>query len=151
MKAAAVAGALACGVLALGGCGSSKGTSSNGTGSSSVKVEGTPPASIHVNTSPKFVPPPAGAPVRSGTVQIAMHNVSLAPDAIRVRAGTTVRWTNYDPLQYNVTSVSGPQTLRSGNFGKGASFQAVLSKPGVIHYLCTNYPTTMNGTIEVVG
>ena len=114
------------------------------TGSSS-------PASIHIDTTPKFASPPPGAPVRSGLVQIAMRNVSIAPDAIRVKAGTTVKWTNYDPLQYNVTSVSGPQRLRSGNFGQGGSFQVVLSKPGVLHYVCTNYPTTMNGTIEIVG
>jgi len=142
-----------CGILALGGCGSSSGPTTNGTGSSRVKVDGTStqPGSIHINTLPKFGSPPPGAPVRSGLVQVAMRNVSIAPDLIRVKAGTTVKWTNYDPLQYNVTSVSGPQKLASGNFGKGASYQAVLSHPGVLHYLCTNYPTTMNGTIEIVG
>lgn len=169
-----------CVILALAGCGSSSDGASHGTGTQRVKVEGpganttstgtsstgttstggtsstgaqgsTSPASIHIDTTPKFASPPPGAPVRSGLVQIALRNVSIAPDAIRVKAGTTVKWTNYDPLQYNVTSVSGPQTLRSGNFGKGASFQTVLSRPGVLHYLCTNYPTTMNGTIEIVG
>ena len=149
-----------CVILALGGCGSSKGGgTTHGTGSETVTVQGgstgthtsTSPASIHINTLPKFISPPPGSPVRSGLVQIALRNVSIHPDAIRVKAGTTVKWTNYDPLQYNVTSVSGPQQLRSGNFGKGASYQAVLSKPGLLHYLCTNYPTTMNGTIEIVG
>ena len=83
------------------------------------------------STRPRSSPRPLpGAPVRTGTVQIAMRNVSIAPNAIRVKAGTTVKWTNYDPLQYNVTSVSGPQQVRSGNFGRGGSFQVVLSKPG---------------------
>ena len=84
-------------------------------------------------------------------MQIALRNVAIAPDAIRVKTGTTVKWTNYDPLEYNVTSVSGPQKLRSGNFGQGGSYQVVLNRPGVLHYLCTSYPTTMNATIEVVG
>ncbi len=164
VRGVAAAGALACVVLALCGCGSStggsgsSGTTSTGTtstngGSSkgSTSTGSTSPASIHINTTPKFASPPAGAPARAGTVQVAMRNVSLAPDAIRVKAGTTVKWTNYDPLQYNVTSVSGPQKLRSGNFGRGGTFQVVLSKPGVLRYVCTNYPTTMNGTIEIVG
>ncbi len=177
-----MAGALACLVLALAGCGSSgsggsssatttssAATSASGAGSSSGGGSSTgststgssssgsgstgssSPASIHIDTTPKFASPPAGAPVRSGTVQIAMRNVSIAPDAIRVKAGTTVKWTNYDALQYNVTSISGPQQVRSGNFGQGGTFQVVLSKPGVLHYVCTNYPTTMNATIEIVG
>jgi plastocyanin len=161
-----------CVILALGGCGSSTGkgvtsssaasanggASSTSTGSSTgsqgstspASHGSTSPASIHIDTMPKFVSPPPGAPVRSGLVQIALRNVSIAPDAIRVKAGTTVKWTNYDPLQYNVTSVSGPQKLLSGNFGQGGSYQVVLSLPGTLHYLCTNYPTTMNGTIEIV-
>lgn len=175
MRAVPAVGALACVILALCGCGSSNsaGTSSatasaNGSGSATAAGSTTgsgsgstsagsgstgssSPASIHIDTAPKFASPPPGAPVRTGTVQIAMRNVSIAPDAIRVKAGTTVRWTNYDPLQYNVTSVSGPQQVRSGNFGRGGSFQVVLSKPGTLHYVCTNYPTTMNATIEIVS
>ncbi len=153
-------------VLALGGCGSSSSgstsTATTSTGAAGTATAGgsstgsgstgsSSPASIHIDQTPKFSTPPAGAPVRTGTVQIAMRNVSIAPNAIRVKAGTTVKWTNYDPLQYNVTSVSGPQKVRSGNFGRGGTFQVVLSKPGVMHYVCTNYPTTMNATIEIVG
>ena len=175
MRAVAAAGALACLVLALAGCGSSgsggssgatttssgagsasggssTGSTSTGSGSNGSGSTGSSsPASIHIDTTPKFASPPAGAPARSGTVQIAMRNVSIAPDAIRVKAGTTVKWTNYDALQYNVTSVSGPQRVRSGNFGQGGTFQVLLSKPGVLHYVCTNYPTTMNATIEIVS
>ena len=51
------------------------------------------------------------------------RNISIAPDTIRVKAGTTIRWTNYDPLEHNVTSVSGPQKVASGNFGEGGTFQ----------------------------
>jgi len=39
----------------------------------------------------------------------------------------------------------------SKNFGEGGTFELEASKPGVIHYECTLYPVTMNGTIEVVG
>jgi len=146
-------------VLALCGCGSSSHTAGTSTatttgsapaGSTGSHTSGSP-ASIHVDTTPKFASPPAGAPARSGLVQIAYREIAIFPDAVRVKTGTTVRWTNYDPVEHNVTSVSGPQTLHSGNFGRGASYQVTLSRPGVIHYVSTTQPTTMNGTIEVVG
>ncbi len=165
MRAVAVAGALACVVLALGGCGSSsssQGTStagatgSTGAGSGGASGAGgshtsSSPASIHIDTTPHFASPPAGAPVRSGLVQIAYRDIAIFPDAIRVKTGTTVRWTNYDSIDHDVTSLSGPQTLHSGSFGSGSSYQVTLSRPGVIHYVSTTQPTTMNGTIEVVG
>ena len=158
MRAATVAAALVCLIVTLCGCGSSSGGTTNGTGTQRVRIGGTggtrtstSPESIHINTTPKFASPPAGAPLHSGLVQVAYRNISIAPDAIRVKTGTTVKWTNYDPIAHNVTSVSGPQTLRSGNFGQGASFEAKLTHAGVVHYVSTTQPTTMNGTIEVVG
>lgn len=173
MRAAAAAGALACVVLALCGCGSSSsnpgtstatgagssgsgssgsgGSGSGGTGGTGGSHTSSSAASIHIDTTPQFASPPAGAPVRSGLVQIAYRDIAIFPDAIRVKTGTTVRWTNYDQIDHDVTSLSGPQTLHSGSFGPGASYQVTLSRPGVIHYVSTGEPTTMNGTIEVVG
>ncbi|HUH81796.1 MAG TPA: plastocyanin/azurin family copper-binding protein [Solirubrobacteraceae bacterium] len=150
MRAATAVAALVCVTVALCGCGSSTGAASSKTGSSKGSPGATSRASIHINTTPRFASPPAGAPVRSGLVQIAYRNIAIAPDAIRVKAGTTVKWTNYDPIEHNVTSVSGPQTLRSRNFGQGGTYEAKLTRPGVVHYVSTTQPTTMNGTIEVV-
>ena len=144
-----------CGVLALCGCGSPSSTnttsSSGGGGGAGHSATSTSPASVHLNSTPQFAVPPAGSPVRSGVVQIAYRYIAIFPDALRVKEGTTVRWTNYDTVEHNVTSVNGPQTLRSGNFGQGHSYQVVLSRPGTVHYVSTTQPTTMNGTIEVVG
>jgi plastocyanin len=88
--------------------------------------------------------------VQSGVVQVAYRNIAIAPDTLKVRVGTTIVWTNHDPVEHNVTSHSGPAHLDSGNFGEGQSYRVTLTRPGVIHYLCTNHPTSMNGTIEVV-
>jgi plastocyanin len=146
MRAAIAAGALACALAATSGCGSSR--SEQRLDDERWAVD--PAAAIHVNTTPKFVVPPAGAQVRRGLVRSAMRNVTLSPVAIRVKAGSKIWWTNFDSLQHNVTSVGGPQRLSSGNFGEGGSYEVQLTRPGVIHYLCTNHPATMNGTIEVV-
>ncbi len=100
--------------------------------------------------TPKFASPSPSAPVRSGTCTIAYRYFTIRPDTLRVKAGTTVMWTNYDSVQHNVTSLGGAQRFASGNFGEGASFSVKLTRPGVIHYECTNHPATMNGTIEVL-
>ena len=71
-------------------------------------------------------------------------------DTLRVKAGTTVRWINQDPIVHNVTSVSGPQHLSSGALAQGRTYSVTLARPGTIHYECTIHPATMNGTIEVL-
>jgi plastocyanin len=89
--------------------------------------------------------------VQSGTVKIKYHEITIEPDTLRVKAGSTIEWINEDPVEHNVTSASGPSKISSGNFGEGHSFRFTVTKPGVIHYRCTNHPATMNGAIEVVS
>ena len=159
-RGVAAVAALACAaVLLLAGCGSSG--SSTGGSSSTPGAAGTGQAEQTGTTSssgsslkkagkPKYGAPAAGTPVRSGTVAVAYRNIAINPGKLRVKAGTTVTWTNYDPVEHNVTSEGGPQRLKSANFGEGAGYSIQLTRPGVIHYLCTLHPASMNGTIEVV-
>jgi len=46
--------------------------------------------------------------------------------------------------------LSGRQQIASKDFGEDGTFEVKLRAPGLIRYVCTLYPTTMNGTIEVV-
>lgn len=105
---------------------------------------------LQPDTTPNYASPPAGAPTQSGTVQIEYRNLAINPDAVKVKVGSTVKWTNYDPLDANVTSKGGPLKFASGNFGEGKSFELKMTQPGVIHYVSTLHPVTQNGTIEVV-
>jgi plastocyanin len=155
-----IAAVIACCVLTLAaGCGSSSSSTTTGTttaASSAGKTAGATSSSatnagIKGDTTPKFASPSSSAPVQSGTVQIAYRNIAIDPDTVRVKVGSTIKWTNYDSSQANVTSVSGPQKIASKNFGEGGTFEVKVDSPGVIHYECTLYPTTMNGTIEVVS
>ncbi|MEA2314220.1 MAG: hypothetical protein QOI03_912 [Solirubrobacteraceae bacterium] len=143
--------ALACCVLAAaaGGCGSSATKSSSSPSPSGASTH-TVTSSLKPSGTPKYASPPSSAAVQSGSVQIAYRQISIRPDTLKVRVGSTITWTNYDSVEHNVTSQGGPQRLASGNFGEGATFAVKLSKPGIIHYLCTIHPTSMNGTIEVV-
>ena len=143
----ALLGALA---LVLGGCGSSSGTTTTSTTAASggTAVGG---SSLKVQTTPRFGSPAASSPVQSGTVHVAYRYITIRPDTLRVRKGTTIVWTNYDNVEHNVTSEGGPAHFSSGNFGEGAGFTVRLTRPGIVHYECTNHPASMNGTIEVVS
>lgn len=144
-----------CAALALlSGCGSSGSSSSNSssssaTTSSSPTQSTTNKGSLKVTTTPKFAT--ATGPVRSGTVAIAYRNIAIAPDTVRVKLGSTIKWTNFDEVVHNVTSERGPQKFASKDFGEGGTFSIKATKPGVINYECTIHPASMNGTIEVIG
>jgi len=135
-----------CAVLA--GCGSSASSSTPGAGTSAATTQSGP--HLTVDATPKFAAPSPSAPILSGRVPITYRYFTIDPDVVRVKAGTTIVWTNNDPGPDNVTSVGGPQRLASGPLKEGASFAVRLSRPGVIHYESTLHPATLNGTIEVL-
>jgi plastocyanin len=101
--------------------------------------------------------PAAGAP-RAGTsatplagvAAVSYQGLAIAPAKLSVRAGATVKWTNYDATLHNVSVTSGPRRFSSPAFNQGGTYRVRLTKPGVYHYLCTFHPATMIGTITVV-
>jgi len=156
MKRGVAAAIAACVAVLATGCGSSgKPTATTATSSTGATAASSPAsATAAVDRTPRFAAPSPSAPVRSGLVQIAYRDIAIEPDTVRVKLGSTIRWTNYDSAPANVTSVGGaggPYRFASRNFGKGGTFEITASRPGVIHYECTLYPATMNGTIEVVS
>lgn len=155
MSRAALAVAATVAIALIAGCGSSKsggsstaGSSATGSTPSSTSAQ---PSGLTTNGKINYASPPANAPVQSGTVKIKYHEITIEPDTLRVKVGSTIEWINEDPVEHNVTSASGPSKISSGNFGEGRTFRFTVTKPGVIHYRCTNHPATMNGTIEVVS
>ncbi len=141
--------AAACAALVVAaGCGSS-GSSSTGTAATTT-AKSSASEGLKPDTAPKYASPSASEPAQSGVVQIAYRNIAINPDTVRVKVGTTIRWTNYDPVEHNVTSESGPLKFASKDFSEGHTVEFKMTKPGVIHYECTIHPATMNGAIEVV-
>jgi plastocyanin len=135
-------------LLFVAGCGSS--SSSTTTTTSSAATSTSASGGLKPNTTPKYAAPAASAPVQSGTVQIAYHNIAIDPDTVKVKVGSTIKWTNQDPVEHNVTSEGGPAKFASKNFGENGTYELKVTKPGAIHYECTIHPASMNGTIEVV-
>jgi plastocyanin len=138
---------IACAALLLAaGCGSSSKGSTSTTSSST----NTSQSAVGPTGKINYASPPANAPVQSGVVNISYHEIAIEPDTVKVKVGSTIKWTNHDPVEHNVTSASGPTRFASKNFGEGGTFEIKVNTPGVIHYRCTLHPATMNGTIEVV-
>ncbi len=147
--------ALACGALVLiSGCGSSSSSSSTSSStpstSSTSSTASTATSGLKATTTPQYASPPANAPVKSGVVQVAYRNIAIDPDTLKVKVGSTIKWTNFDSVEHNVTSEGGPQKFASKDFGENGTYEIKALKPGVIHYQCTIHPASMNGTIEVV-
>jgi plastocyanin len=117
--------------LAAAGCGSSN-SSSTSSGSSSSASTST-----------------AAASSSGGGVAIKMQNIAFDPKSVTVKVGQKVTWTNEDTVDHNVTSQSG-ETIKSDNFGKGATFSFTPKKAGTIKYVCTIHPG-MTATLTVTG
>ncbi len=143
---------IACCALAFAaGCGSSSSSSSStttapATTSSSASSSG----GLKANTTPKYASPSPSSPIQSGVVPIAYRNIAIDPDTLKVKVGSTIKWTNYDSVEHNVTSEGGVAKFASKDFGEGGTYEVKVTKPGIIHYECTIHPASMNGTIEVV-
>jgi plastocyanin len=133
-------------LVLAGGCGSSGSSSSASTAPVAESSSGVATA----NTTSQYPSPSASSPVQSGIVQVAYRNIAISPDALRVKVGSTIRWTNFDSVEHNVTSQGGAQQFASKDFGENGTFEVKAAKPGVIKYQCTLHPASMNGTIEVV-
>jgi len=76
-----------------------------------------------------------------------MKNIQFAPKSVTAKVGQTVKWTNDDSVDHNVTATSG-ETFKSSNFGQGANYSHKLTKAGTVKYVCTIHPG-MEGTIVV--
>jgi plastocyanin len=85
------------------------------------------------------------------TVGVTEKNIAFNPKTLTVAKGTTVRWTNDDSVNHDVTKTGGPGpdfSSGQGNLAKGATYQQTLKTPGTIKYQCTVHPG-MTGSITV--
>jgi plastocyanin len=91
--------------------------------------------------------PAAASPKQQAETVVAIADYKFAPDAIVVKAGSTIVWRNDDDDAHSI--VDGTPAIRSGVFEKGETFKARVDKPGTIVYRCGLHPF-MKGTITVV-
>jgi len=87
----------------------------------------------------------AGKTAPAGT-EVKIDNFSFTPQAITVKAGTTITWTNHDDIPHTV--VSDEKLFKSKTLDTDDKFSITLTKPGTYSYFCSIHPK-MTGTIIV--
>ncbi len=85
--------------------------------------------------------PPDG---RDDTLQINISASGLSVKDLLVPLDGSVRWTNVDTVDHNVTST----TFSSSSLGNGESFTYLFDKVGTYSYACSLHPS-VTGTITV--
>ncbi len=80
--------------------------------------------------------------------EVKIDNFSFAPVALRVRAGSSVTWTNHDDIPHNVVSTS--KAFSSPVLDTGEKFTHEFSQPGEFSYYCSIHPK-MTGKLVVTA
>ncbi|MFY9674022.1 MAG: cupredoxin family copper-binding protein [Terriglobales bacterium] len=88
----------------------------------------------------------AAAADNPSLVAITIDNFSFTPQEIKVKAGTTITWTNRDDIPHTVVSTEG--TFKSKALDTDDKFTTTLTKPGTYAYFCSIHPK-MTGKIVV--
>jgi plastocyanin len=89
---------------------------------------------------------PTGTLQSGRLVDVGVYDNRFEPISITIKAGATVRWTNYDTQFHTVTSDDG--LWDSGQISPGSSHSYTFSKPGTYKYHCSDHPR-MTGTVIV--
>ena len=81
------------------------------------------------------------------TSKVTIKDFAFSPATIKVKAGTTVTWTNQDSTQHTVTVDSGVGP-RSQPLDNGDSYSYTFAQSGTYTYKCTFHPN-MTGKVIV--
>ena len=76
---------------------------------------------------------------------VKIGNFTFGPQELRVKAGTTVTWSNEDDMPHTVVS---PNNFRSKVLDSDGTFSFTFTTPGAFKYFCSLHPH-MTGTIVV--
>jgi amicyanin len=77
---------------------------------------------------------------------VKIDNFTFNPPTLKVKAGTTVTWTNEDDIPHTVASAT--KAFKSKALDTGDSYTFTFTTPGNYDYFCSLHPH-MTGTIVV--
>jgi plastocyanin len=133
--------------------GASRGTSQRRYG-----FEFTIPFTLSRYFGRRQLPPPPSATVPPGpsdtsvaaqtgpTAKAGIKTLAFQPSRIEITTGTTVAWTNDDPLEHSVTAVD--RRFDSGLMASGATWRHMFTQPGTYPFFCQLHPF-MQGVVIV--
>ncbi len=97
--------------------------------------------------TPTPTPAPALTPSPTPTItEVEISGFAFVPATITIPVGTTVTWTNQDPVPHTVSSREG--VFESGNLPGGATFSYTFDQIGSFEYYCKFHPY-MKGEVIV--
>jgi len=88
----------------------------------------------------------AGGGGGAGAAKAEMHTMAFAPNRIEIAAGTTVVWTNNDPVVHTISADD--KSWDSGAIEPGQTWSHTFTQPGEYAFHCTPHPF-MKGVLVV--
>ena len=79
-------------------------------------------------------------------VKASIKNVAYLQPRLQVTVGTTIEWTNNDPMPHTVTATG--KSFDSGLINPGRTFRYTFTKAGTFNFFCQPHPF-MKGTVVV--
>jgi amicyanin len=129
-----IAGLFAVGAIVLAACGGGGKSAAHGMAAMAMPAQ---PGGNEANVA---------APV--GTMSVKIENFAFSPATVRVKAGSTIVWTNGDAIQHDVTFDGG--NISSGVLNQNDTFSHTFKTAGTYRYICSIHPF-MHGTVIVTG
>jgi plastocyanin len=88
----------------------------------------------------------AAAAETGPTAKAGIKTLAFQPSRIEIATGTTVAWTNDDPLEHSVTAID--HSFDSGLIASGATWRHRFTQPGTYQFFCQPHPF-MKGVVIV--
>ena len=110
-------------------------------------------ALVVTHLKPKMTSSPAAVDSTQSvsTNSIQIQNYMFTPNAIKVKTGDTVTWTNKDSVHHNVTADTISSDAPNGPLiGQDEKYSFRFTKAGIYAYHCTPHPY-MHGTVIVTN
>lgn len=82
------------------------------------------------------------------TDKVTIQGMAFNPADITIKKGTTVTWTNEDPVGHTVVETDGQDGPNSATLNKGQTYTFTYNTAGTFHYHCSIH-TNMTGTVTV--
>ncbi len=83
----------------------------------------------------------------AATTAVSIDNFTFTPQSLKVKAGTTVTWTNKDDIPHGIAA-TGNAFRRSNAMDTDDIYSFTFTTPGTYQYFCYIHPH-MTGTIVV--
>jgi len=85
--------------------------------------------------------------INGDMAQVVIQNMTLMPDTLSIKMGTTVTWSNMDMVMHDVTELNG--MFYSNNIAPGESYSYTFAGAGTFTYRSMYYPSMKNGVVIV--